>query len=137
MNAFIDTSSLFKRYVVEEGTDALERLLEDIDEIIISPTCVIELHATLTRCLRQERITCQEEKCIVREFEKDREFFHTVIWNHALEDQAIRIIKRHALKTLDAIQLAAAESARADLFITSDKQLYAISRSVFNDPVLL
>jgi predicted nucleic acid-binding protein len=137
MKAFIDTSTLFKRYVVEVGTDDLERLLEDIDEVIISPTCVLELHGTLARCLRQARITVQERKCIAREFETDRDFFHTVIWNQALEEQAIRIIKKHALKTLDAIQLAAAESAGADLFITSDKQLYTISRAVLSNPVLL
>ena len=34
------------------------------------------------------------------------------------------MIKKHEMKTLDSIQLAAAIIAAADIFVTSDKKLY-------------
>ena len=43
MRAFIDTSSLIKKYQMEPGRDRLLKILDAIDEILISPVTYIEL----------------------------------------------------------------------------------------------
>jgi uncharacterized protein with PIN domain len=47
MIAFIDTSSLFKKYVEEGDYQALDSLLKDISEIIISPITALEFNSVI------------------------------------------------------------------------------------------
>jgi PIN domain nuclease of toxin-antitoxin system len=38
---FIDTSALFKRYVLEDGTDTLTGILSEADEIAVSAITLV------------------------------------------------------------------------------------------------
>lgn len=54
----------------------------------------------------------------------DFEYFGIVAWSEDLEDAGVRLIRKHQLKVFDGVQLAAAVISKADLFLTSDKQLH-------------
>ncbi len=49
MRAFIDTSSLFKKYADEPGADDFESILAETSEIAVSPTAWIEMNAAIQR----------------------------------------------------------------------------------------
>ena len=128
MRAFIDTSSLFKKYVVESGSGELERLLQDVSEIAVSPMTWVEMSAVIARRVREKSLTSQQAAWLTSEARKDFQSFHLVIWNETLEATATRLLSRYPLSTLDAIQLASGTLSKADLFVTSDRGLFEEAR---------
>lgn len=124
MKAFLDTSSLIKKYVTEPGSDRLEIRLEKVAEIVVAPIYWIELNSALERRLREKTLTPSQVTAIRQEAGKDLIFFSRVIWNESLEEKAVEIIKKYYFKALDGIQLAAAILSQADAFFTSDRSLY-------------
>ncbi len=128
MKAFIDTSTLFKKYIEEKGTDKFESLLENIFEIIVSPITWLEMNTIIERRLRENTLNKKEASYINIEAKKDFNYFSKVIWNENLERKSIELIKKYPLKTLDSLQLASACLSNTDIFITSDKKLFNIAK---------
>ncbi|MBI1870949.1 MAG: type II toxin-antitoxin system VapC family toxin [Chlamydiae bacterium] len=130
MRAFIDTSSLFKKYVEEEGSDEFQGLLEKVSEIVVSPVCWIEIHAIIFRLVHEKKMSMTQAEWLQREIRKDFDFFSKVIWGADLEREAVGWVKKNALKTLDAVQLASGYLAKTDLFITSDQRLFNVAKRI-------
>ena len=126
--AFIDTSSLFKKYVEERGSKKLDGLLQEISEIAVSPVTWIEINSVLARRLREKSLTLQQAGWLKAETQKDFQSFHRVVWNEALEEAATGFVYQRSLSTLDAIQLAAGVLSKADVFVTSDQRLFEQAR---------
>jgi len=124
MRAFIDSSSLFKRYVAEKGSDEFNRLLETVFEIIVSPVTILEVHSIIERRLREKSLKVEDGKWIEKEFLRDYGYFGVVSWEEEMIETAMRLIRKHQLRVLDGIQLASGLICNPDLFITSDKQLF-------------
>ncbi len=128
MRAFIDTSSLFKKYVEERGSTELESLLQEVSEIAVSPVTWIEMNAVVAKRVRERLLTLQQATWLKTEIRKDFQSFHCVIWNEALEQRATDLLSRHSLSTLDAIQLASGILSKGDVFVTSDRRLFEQAR---------
>jgi predicted nucleic acid-binding protein len=124
MRMFIDTSSLFKKYVDEKGADTFDALLQSVFEIIISPITLLEINSIIERRLREKTLNTSDANWIEKEFTFDLNFYGVVEFNEKLISECIRIIRKHQLKVLDGIQLASAIIAKPDAFITSDIHLY-------------
>ena len=124
MRAFVDTSSLFKKYVEEDGSKELDSLLQKVSEIAVSPVTWLEMNAVIARRLREKTLTSQQAAWLKSEAHKDLESFYRVIWNEALEKTAVDLVYEHPLSALDAIQLASGLLSKADLFVTSDQGLF-------------
>ena len=133
MRAFIDTSSLVKRYILEANSEQLDLLLEGITEIIVSPVYLLEIHSALERRLQENSAIPQQIARIRREVERDYFYFGKVIWNAALEQKGIELIQKYHLRTLDSIQLASGIVARSDIFVTSDRKLFDIAQKELKD----
>ena len=128
MKLFVDTSSLFKKYVDEPGSEALERLLAKASEIVVSPTTWIEVNHIIQRRLRDRSLTAQTAGWLRAETKKDFSYFSIVTWNENLESKAVALICQHTLKTMDAIQLASGVLSDSDIFVTSDSLLHAAAK---------
>ena len=124
MRAFIDTSSLFKKYVEENGSKELDGLLMQISEIAVSPITWVEMSAVIARRLREESLTSQQAAWLRSEMHKDFQGFHRIIWNDSLEKTAAALVYHGSLSTLDAIQLASGVLSKAEMFVTSDRALF-------------
>ncbi len=57
MLVFIDTSSLIKRYIQEDGSDKIDNYFVDGNEILLSPITTIEIASTFNRKLRDRTIS--------------------------------------------------------------------------------
>ena len=124
MRAFIDTSSLFKKYVDEEGADKFDRLLQSVTEIIIAPITLLEINSIIERRLREKTLSAADAKWVEKEFMFDLNFYGVVEFNEKLNSECIRVIRKYRMKVLDGIQLSSAIIAKPDVFITSDKHLH-------------
>ena len=137
MKAFIDTSALVKKYIIEKDSDKLEQLLARISEIIVSPVYIIEIVSAVNRRLHEKTLKKEDAIFILKESRIDYQYFSRVNWNDNLEQKALHVISKHHLKTLDSIQLASGLLANPDIFIVSDKQLYSIARKEFNNVIFI
>lgn len=137
MKAFLDTSSLFKKYVDEPGSQNLDDLLDQVDEILLSPITKIELFSALDRRLQEKSINRPQAKMIEKEISTDMSFFSSIVWNHELEEKTIEFVQKYHLKTFDAIQLSSGHLADCDLFVTSDKLLAKAANQVLAKVVVI
>ena len=127
MRAFVDTSSLFKKYVDEKGSNAFDGHLQSVTEIIIAPVTLLEINSIIERRLREKTLSASDAKWIEKEFLFDLNFYGVVEFNEKLISECIRVIRKYQMKVLDGIQLASAILAGADVFIVSDKNLHKIA----------
>ncbi len=130
MRVFIDTSSLFKRYIQEHGSLELEPLFQQASEIIVSAVTWVEFNVALSRRSNNKVMTPAQVSWAISEAKKDFEFYSRVEWNENLEEKVIEIAQKFSLKTLDAIQLASGILSKADVFVTSDKKLFEEANKV-------
>ncbi len=137
MNAFIDTSSIFKKYIQEQGSDQLELLLEKVTQITVAPTLLLEMNCGIQRRLHEQIITSKQAELLKHEIKIDYVFYARVIWDDNLEEKALNIINKYKLKTLDSIQLASASLSKADLFVTSDQKLYQIAKKELKNTLFI
>ena len=128
MRAFIDTSSLVKRYLEEPGSQTLEKVLDDVSEIAVSPLTWVEMNAALARHVRAKSASAHQVEELTNEAKRDFEIFHKVLWTEALETTAIHLVTQYPLSTLDSIQLASGILSKAEMFITSDRGLFNEAR---------
>lgn len=137
MRAFIDTSSLFKKYVEEDGSRKLDDLLREISEIAVAPITWVEMNTVVARRLREKSLTPQQAAWLKSEAHQDFQSFHRVIWNEVLEKTTTDLVTQHPLSALDAIQLASGLLSRADLFVTSDRGLFEEAKKKVRKAVYL
>ena len=133
MRLFVDTSSLFKKYVQESGSEAFGRILEKASELAVSPSTWIEMNNVIERRLREKHLTPEKAGWLRAEIKKDFSYFLVVVWNENLEDKAIELTHQHTLKTMDIIQLASGALSGAEIFVTSDRQLHRVAKKVIRD----
>ncbi|MBI2095157.1 MAG: type II toxin-antitoxin system VapC family toxin [Candidatus Omnitrophica bacterium] len=127
---FVDTSSLFKKYAEEPGSDAFEGLLSQATEIAVSPVTWVEMNAAIGRRLRARSLSIKQAEWLSVEAKKDYAYFLQVLWNENLENKAVELVRRHALRTMDAVQLASGILSESTLFVTSDRKLYLEAKKV-------
>ena len=82
MKAFVDTSSLFKKYVKEEGSGTFDSIIQDMAELVISPVTWIEMHSVIERRLREKLLTRKEAEWIKKEARRDFNYFRVLRWSH-------------------------------------------------------
>ena len=137
MKAFLDTSALFKKYVNEPGSAKLDDLLDEIDEILVSPITKIELFSALDRRLQEKSIEPSQAKAISHEIVTDMAFFGSVLWNSELEERTINYVQKHHLKTFDALQLSSGHLSSCEVFVTSDKMLAKAAQKELTKDIFL
>ena len=130
MRIFVDTSSLFKKYMEESGSEAFGKLLTDATEIAVSPVTWIEINAIVERCFRGRLLSREQAEQLRIEIKKDFFYFGRMLWNENLEAKAVEVVRSYALKALDAIQLASGILSEAELFVTSDQKLYKEAKKI-------
>lgn len=57
MKVFLDTSAFAKRYVAEQKSDKVIELCQQADSLVVSVICLPELISTLSRLLREKKLT--------------------------------------------------------------------------------
>jgi len=134
MKIFMDTSSLFKLYHKEKGTEELINLFKNnlIASVYLAEISKIEFASVVWRLCRMQEITEQDANQLLNKFELDYQRFSFIPENSLTIDLARSLIRKYwktGLRTLDSIQLAQALSTKSDidLFISADKILLQIA----------
>jgi predicted nucleic acid-binding protein len=130
MKAFFDTSSLFKLYHNEPGSEDILKFLElqRIESFYLAEITIIEFSSVIWRKYKKAEIDKEIALMLISKFEKDAEKFSFVPDTYSLKKIAKQLIAKYwqaGLRTLDSIQLASGVIIKSeiDYFFTSDKVL--------------
>ena len=130
MKIFLDTSSLFKLYHQEEGTEELEAIFTKvkITHIFLSEISKVEFTSTIWKKVRTKEITESEARETLMLFENDFSKYNFVATNSLIIEQARNLTTQYGiegLRTLDSIQLSTCIELenKIDVFFTADKLL--------------
>lgn len=134
MKIFLDTSSLFKLYHKESGTQELMGFLNKntIEGIFLAELTEIEFSSVIWKKCRKEEIDEKTALTLIEAFEKDSENFNIVSESSEIRQLAKKMIRKYwkeGLRTLDSIQLASVLMIKdkVDFFFTSDNLLAEIA----------
>ncbi len=132
MKAFIDTSTLIKKYISEGDHKIFDTWLETVTEIIISPITWLEIQSMLERRIRDKSLTPKDATTIEKNCKIDLDYFGVIKWSETLETLAQLLIRKYQLKVLDSLQLASGKLSKADHFFTSDIRLFKAAEQELN-----
>ena len=84
----------------------------------------VECSSVINRMLANGEMTAEESNYLQNQIAEDLQFYEVIPFSETLEKIAIDMVKKHRLRTLDAIQLASALSvSQIQHFFVSDTKL--------------
>jgi predicted nucleic acid-binding protein len=132
---FLDSSALVKHYVQERGSDWVRQTIAESARIYVCALARVEVVAAITRKGRADELDENDARRAMALFENDwkRPAYEIVEVTPPLLDNAAKLVRQHALRAYDAVQLAAAVGVAEKLreqhprlllvFVSADEQL--------------
>jgi len=120
MNVFFDSSAWAKRYIAEKGSDEVETICLEVENVTLSILCIPEVISAFTRLKRDNRITLNQYKQLQKSLYKDIEDVRLINISLEIVSYTVNLIKKFPLRTLDALHIGCAKIGKTDLFVTSD-----------------
>ncbi len=133
---FVDTSALVKYYYPETDSDRIEDLLLKSRRVCISSLSVTEMASALMKKVRTGELKKTEELLIWNTFLDDLETgrIDVLLPDERQYERAADIIReiggRHGIRTLDAIQIAIAQSTGNLSLVCSDRAMTTIAQKM-------
>ena len=127
MKLAIDSSSFAKRYVQEDGSDQLDRLLEKTSELAFCVILVPEIVSGLNRRLREQVLTVADYRAVKKQLLDDVRDATVLQLTPSVISRSVKLLESNVLRALDALHVACALEWQADLFVTSDKRQFLAS----------
>ena len=115
MILYLDTSALVKLYAEEDGSGLVRRVVRDSDVVATSVVAYAEARSALARKSRSREISRPALTQCKREFERDWLRLHRLPIDETLVRKAGQLAEEHALRALDALHLATADSLQIAL----------------------
>ena len=130
MKVYLDTSSLFKLYHKEPGTEDLDRIFFDnsITAIFLSKITNVEFISAVYKRVRMKELHRKDAEQIIRLFDNDIKNYTIIPLSSTTIELAKTLILKYGqegLRTLDALQLASAIEVKdlINKYFTADKIL--------------
>jgi len=130
---YFDASALVKRYVREQGTTKVRRLLTS-DVPVTSRLSAVEIASALARRSREGSFSMESRDSAIAALETDLASILVVELTPGIVLRAQTLIRRHALRTSDAVQLASGLYVQEEIgertsFVAFDDRLILAARS--------
>ncbi len=126
MILYLDTSSLLKLYVEEEGTQEVKSRADAADHVATSIIAYPEAHAAITRRHREGAIGKRDFEAIIEEFRESWFRLLVVFCSLPVAVRAGALATRFRLRGMDSIHLASFAELldRGDVhFLSHDRRL--------------
>ncbi len=130
---FFDTSAFVKRYHSEPGSVRVQEICASVENtIVISELTIVEAASAFARRRDAGEVTSEQLDTVMNRIEDDaaREFLVSKLESETIL-RARDLVLGYGLRTLDALQLAAALSlvALSPVFVCSDARLIQAAES--------
>ncbi len=105
---YLDASALVKRYVLEEGTEQVQVLLEQAKVLGTATITRVEIAAAFAKAVRMQILTRQAAGEALQNFNEDWNFFYQLNVTDLVIARAAALAWEKGLRGYDATHLAAA-----------------------------
>lgn len=129
MKLVFDPSALVKRYLEERGRDVVQALLAEATQVAVAAHCKAEIVSAFARNLHDGAMAGSEVQRLLALVQADFDDFERVELDRRVEAQTLQLLLQHRLRAMDALHIAAASQAGADLFITADRRQAAAAQA--------
>lgn len=132
MILYLDTSALLKLFLTESSSEFVSEMVEKAKALAVSRIGYVECFSALARRRRQSRLTEAEYTAAAGELSKR---WPEIVSVELDEFAAAELARRHGLRALDALHLAAASKVRSGggeisiLFCTFDARQAAAAEA--------
>jgi len=131
MNVFIDTSTLFKLYQNESGSEIIYDYLKnnEIQTIYLSDITKVEFHSIIWKKVRMKELDFDIAKIIIDNFSSDSKYYQFIKISEEVVTKSLKLLEKYynlGLRSLDSLQISSsiATSVTFDIIITSDKVFF-------------
>ena len=129
MNLFADSSALAKRYIADEKSDELDRLLERCTNLAVSVLCMPEIVSALCRRRKERFVTAAQYASAKDALEADLADAAIIQIVDSVILGSIRLLEANPLRASDAVHISSALAWRADLFVSADARQCSAARA--------
>jgi len=128
MKACLDSSAFAKRFVEEQGSDAVEAVCAQANELGLSVLCVPEVISALNRRLRERVLTPTQYRHAKQRLLDDVRDADIIQLTPSVVGSAIQVLEASPVRAMDALHIACAIEWGADLFGSADARQLAAAR---------
>jgi uncharacterized protein len=125
---FLDTSAFAKRYVAEKGSNKVMELCQQADSLVVSVICLPELISTLSRLLREKKLTKTDFRKLKSEAMADLADVDICQITPNVLASVISLLESHPLRAMDALHVACALAVEPDIFVSADHRQLSAAR---------
>lgn len=136
MKIFLDTSSLFKLYHQEQGSESIEQIFteHEVRVVFLSEITILEFSSAVWKKVRVKEINATQAQQLIEAFESDFPNYVFVQIDRSLVEGAQILLQKYGnagLRTLDSIQLATAQLLKGQIGLasSSDKLLLELFKN--------
>lgn len=139
MIVYLDASALVKRYVAEQGSEEVNRLVRGADSVVTNLISRAEVAAAVMRASRIGIISVADAGKAVAQFRSEWGSLQRLPVTEATVERADRLVGHHDLRGYDAVHMAAAlmwqEAMNEPIVMaTFDKTLWGVSHDLGLEP---
>jgi uncharacterized protein len=120
MKLVVDSSAFAKRYVLEAGSETVDRILLQASQLALCAILVPEVVSGLNRRLREKALSIDDYRKAKSQLMDDVHDSIILQITPAVISRAVRLLENNALRAMDALHVASALEWRAELFISAD-----------------
>ncbi|MBW1814795.1 MAG: type II toxin-antitoxin system VapC family toxin [Deltaproteobacteria bacterium] len=130
MKLICDSSAFAKRYVLEDGSETLDHLLQGASQLALCTIVVPEIISGLNRRRREQILSSDDYRTIKRNLMEDVHDAIVLQITPAVISHSVNLLEKNTLRAMDALHIACALEWQAELFVTADRrQLNATQNS--------
>jgi predicted nucleic acid-binding protein len=120
MKVAVDSSAFAKRYVLEDGSETMDRLLQQASQLGLCAILIPEIISGLNLRLREKVLALDDYRRAKKQLLNDVHDAIILQITSAVIARAVKLLENNALRAMDALHIACALEWQAELFISAD-----------------
>ena len=128
MKVFLDTSAFAKRYVAEQRSDKVLAMCQQADSLVVSVICLPELVSTLSRLVREKKLTKAAYLSLKGDVMADLADVDVCQITPEVLASVITLLELNPLRAMDALHVACALACKPDVFVSADHRQLSAAR---------
>lgn len=130
MKLLVDSSAFAKRYILENGSETIDQLLQKTSQLALCTILVPEIISGLNRRKRENILSPHDYRKVKKHLMEDVHDAVVIQITPAVISCSVKLLETNVLRAMDALHVACALEWKAELFATADKRQLKAARNV-------
>ena len=129
MKVLTDSSALAKRYVLEVGSDEIDRFLQNASQLGLCTILIPEVVSGLNRRRRENNLSDDDYRTVKTQLMEDVHDAIILQVTPSVISHSVKLLETNVLRAMDALHIACALEWQAELFVTAAKRQYEAAQN--------